>query len=180
MFHIVNFETQVYNNEINENNENGLYMIFSDNNRIIKNSFNDNNNSIFILYSEGNIIEKNSMGNNNNYGIYIFDNRDSRIRDNYADSNEVSDFYIENSKNITIINNTGSIYEYQNPNYTSRYFYEPEDYNHDPHYISSSEDNDTVVCLVIGFILLIMTVTIIVVFVYLNLWRQNEVGFLDH
>ena len=109
------------NNTVNSNNDSGIYLYYySSNNNIIgntasNNSDNDEGIGIYVGYSDNNNLEKNTM-NLNNYGIHLHYSRNNDITCNLVHKNSDSGFCLTDSSTDNIIEHNNIV---ENGNYNS-------------------------------------------------------------
>jgi len=99
----------VIKNIVTSNNEDGIYLFYSDGNIITSNNFSSNtNNGIFIDNShENTIIYNNATGNDG--GILLWESNDNNITGNTVSSNIDEGIYLWGSNGNIVINNTVSL-----------------------------------------------------------------------
>jgi len=100
---------KISNNSVSTNNQKGIYLVsYSMNNEISNNQASYNNNyGIEIYYSNGNTISNNTAIVNH-YGIYVYNSKDTIISNNTLDNEYYYDIDISYSVNNTLKNNTMS------------------------------------------------------------------------
>jgi parallel beta-helix repeat protein len=112
------------NNDVSNNNKNGINLRYSDDNIITGNIVNDNTNTgIFLELSDDNTISGNTANNHNDYGILVYYSNNNNISGNTANNNEygmliaVTPFSRNNSIYLNCFNNnTLNAYDMGYPN----------------------------------------------------------------
>ena len=97
-----NNNNQITNNNVS-NNDAGIYLWKSSNNQITKNDVSKNEDGIVIIESGNNQITNNNVSNNEN-GIYIVESSSDKIINSTITESTNYDFYFGYKSDITVIN----------------------------------------------------------------------------
>jgi len=97
--------TNIFGNNITENNEYGIWLLSSSNNNIKNNIIVDNWIGLFFSQSSGNSISGNNITRNNEYGIGSYDFSDSSITGNKIANNLYAGISFYSSSNNSIVGN---------------------------------------------------------------------------
>jgi len=97
----------IYDNEITNNNGNGVRLInSSSNNNISHNTITGNHNGIYLYISQSNDIYENKIQNNEGHGIFLNKTcHDARIKRNNVSNNNQNGIYLNDYSNLSIISN---------------------------------------------------------------------------
>ena len=91
-------------NVIASNNYFGIYLVYSDNNTLAKNTASNNNVGICLSYSDNNTLAKNTASSNNYYGIRFYHSNNNTLTNNTASNNDVG-IWLWHSTNNTLSKN---------------------------------------------------------------------------
>jgi parallel beta-helix repeat protein len=99
-----NIDNLIYDNVIENNDGDGIWLNQSDSNHIIYNTVTDNANGMFLYSSSDNIIENNVVTGNNINGIFLNEtsNNNDIIDNNFSDSTQ-NGIYLNDHCNYNII-----------------------------------------------------------------------------
>ncbi|MBA7521070.1 hypothetical protein ES705_13171 [subsurface metagenome] len=98
-------------NDVDSNNEVGIYIDYSRNNTLTDNNVSNNNIGIYIDASSNNTLTDNTASNNE-VGIYLEDSSGNTLTNNTANSNGDTGIYVRHSSNYNLIANNNASNNY--------------------------------------------------------------------
>jgi len=93
---------------LNTSQLDGIYLTYTNNSKVENCISNKNRRGVFLEYSSNNILTRNTAKSNEYYGIQLYSSNNNTLTQNTADSNYDNGIYLYESSNNTLINNTAN------------------------------------------------------------------------
>jgi parallel beta-helix repeat protein len=101
-------DCNISNNNLVDN-EAGIRLSFSSNNRVANNTASNNGDRGIFLYSSSNNTLTGNTASNDSNGIYLSGSSNNNLKSNIVNSNTYNGIYLQNSRNNTLMGNTANL-----------------------------------------------------------------------